>query len=205
MLSCALEKLLDMKRKKKAMNITVYCGASTGNGKIYEKCAENMGKWIGKNNHVLVYGGGKAGLMGIVADTVLQEGGRAYGVMTSFLQERELAHLSLTKLITVDNMTERKKIMMEMGDVFIALPGGPGTLEEISEVISWARIGQNSKPCIVFNADGYYDSLKNMYGTMVKEGFLTEEDRDKILFSDNFDEIGKFIKGYEPPKIREYK
>ena len=91
-----------------------------------------------------------------------------------------------------------------MGDVFIALPGGPGTLEEISEVISWSRIGQNSKPCIIFNVNGYYDSLKNMYDTMVKEGFLTEEDRNKILFSDSFDEIEEFIGKYEPPRVREY-
>lgn len=186
------------------MNITVYCGASLGNGKEYEEYAENMGKWIGENNHTLVYGGGKVGLMGIVADAVLKEGSKVYGVMPLFLQEREIAHLSLTKMITVDNMTERKKIMMEMGDVFIALPGGPGTLEEISEVISWSRIGQNSKPCIVFNVNGYYDSLKNMYDTMVKEGFLTEEDRNKILFSDSFDEIEEFIEKYEPPKVREY-
>ncbi|RRD39319.1 TIGR00730 family Rossman fold protein [Leptotrichia sp. OH3620_COT-345] len=184
------------------MNITVYCGANSGNSEIYKKSAENFGNWIVKNNYSLIYGGGKSGLMGIIADIVLKGGCKAVGVMPVFLKEKEAAHQSLTEFITVNTMTERKKIMIERGEVYVALPGGPGTLEEISEVISWAKIGQNIKPCILFNINGYYDNLKNMYDTMVVEGFLTEEDRKKILFSYDFDEIEKFISEYEISKVK---
>lgn len=179
------------------MNITIYCGSSFGNDENYKKCAKDIGNWIVKNNYNLVYGGAKVGLMGIVANTVLDGGQEVTGVMPTFLQENERVHDNLTRLITVNDMSERKKKMIDMGDVYIALPGGPGTLEEICEVISWARIGQNKNPCILFNENGYYNNLKNMFDKMVEEGFLTEEDNKKILFSNDFDEIEKFIKEYK--------
>ena len=119
------------------MNVTVYCGATTGNNPEYEKNAVELGKWIAENNHTLVYGGGKAGLMGIIADTVLQLGGEAIGVIPTFLKDRELAHTYLNELIVVNTMSERKDKMFSLGDIYIALPGGAGTLEEITDVISW--------------------------------------------------------------------
>lgn len=186
------------------MNITVYCGASLGNNPIYQQATERLGKWIADNGHQLVYGGGAVGLMGLIADTVLAHGGQAIGVMPKFLTERELAHTRLTELVIVKTMNERKQQMFDLANVFIALPGGPGTLEEISEVISWARIGQNPNPCILFNENGYFNSLRDFYANMVKDGFLTQADFDKILFSNDLAEIETFIQNYEPPKVRTY-
>ncbi len=187
------------------MNITVYCGANLGTQDIYKQTTSQLGKWIATNGHTLVYGGGKVGLMGVIADSVLANKGKAIGVMPTFLKDRELAHESLSELIIVNTMTERKLKMFELGDCYIALPGGAGTLEEIAEMVSWARIGQNNNPCIFLNIGGYYDNLKRFYQDMVDNGFLTADDMDKILFTDCFEEIDSFVKSYKPPKVREYK
>ncbi|WGE91283.1 TIGR00730 family Rossman fold protein [Actinobacillus genomosp. 1] len=186
------------------MNITVYCGANVGNKPQYQQAAHALGEWIAKGQHQLIYGGGKAGLMGIVADSVLAQHGKVTGVIPTFLQERELAHPSLTELITVKNMPERKLKMIELGDAYIALPGGPGTLEEITEVVSWARIGQNNNPCIFFDVVGYYRPLQAFYQQMVDNGFLSQTDLDCVLFSDDLSEIEQFIQNYRPPEIRRY-
>lgn len=118
--------------------------------------------------------------------------------------ERELSHPKLTTLEIVDSMTVRKNKMISLGDCYIALPGGPGTLEEIAEVISWSRVGQNDNPCILFNQNGYYDSLARVYDEMVENGFLSIQDRERILFSDSLEEIEAFISSYVPPEIRQY-
>lgn len=186
------------------MKITVYCGASLGNNPNHQRAAEALGKWIAEHNHTLVYGGGKAGLMGVIADAVLAHGGQVIGVMPTFLQQRELAHTGLTEMISVQSMPERKLKMIELGEAYIALAGGPGTLEEIAEVISWARIGQNNNPCVLFNSDGYYEPLKTFFDAMVAQGFLTVADRAKTLFSDDLAEIEAFIANYTPPEIRRY-
>lgn len=186
------------------MKVTVYCGASLGHKDIYQTKARELGQWLAHNGHDLVYGGGKIGLMGLIADTVLANGGYAIGVIPSFLRDREIAHSDINELIVVDDMPSRKAKMVELGDTFIALPGGPGTLEEITEVISWSRIGQNDGPCILYNVSGYFDRLQDQYDDMVREGFLSQADRDKILFSDNLVEIEEFIKTYQAPKIRKY-
>ena len=186
------------------MNITVYCGANSGNKEIFEESTILLGHWIVENNDTLVYGGGKAGLMGLLADSVINAGGKVIGIIPTFLKSRELAHPNLTELNIVNSMSERKLKMFDLADAFIALPGGPGTLEEITEMISWARIGQNSNPCIFFNIDGYYDPLKQMYEDMEENGFLTKKDREKILFSSSVNEMSDFIKNYTPPIIRQY-
>lgn len=186
------------------MNITVYCGASVGNNPVYSEAAKQIGQWIATNNHKLVYGGGKAGLMGIVADEVLKHQGEAIGIMPTFLVDRELSHQNLTQLEIVNSMSERKNRMIELGQCYIALPGGPGTLEEISEVISWARIGQHKNPCILFNVNGYYDNLKKMFDDMVSGGFLTEADKSIMLFSDSLDEVEQFIENFKPVAVRTY-
>ena len=187
------------------MNITVYCGASKGKGSYFEKIANELGNWIAKNEYTLVYGGGKAGLMGTVADAVLKANGSVIGVLPIFLQERELAHPGVKQLEIVSSMSERKNRMSELGDVCIALPGGPGTVEELTEMISWARIGQNRSPCILFDTAHFYDPLEAMYDRMVAQEFLTKEDRQKILFTDSFAEMEAFITNYESPKVRTYK
>ncbi|MFK8242520.1 MULTISPECIES: TIGR00730 family Rossman fold protein [unclassified Facklamia] len=186
------------------MKITIYCGASTGRNPIYSERTNELALWMSENLHDLVYGGGNVGLMGIMADTVIENGGRAIGVMPTFLVEREIAHQNLSELIVVEDMPQRKAKMMMLGEAFIALPGGPGTLEEISEVISWARIGQNDKPCVLFNINGYFDQLKALFDHMVAEGFLSQSDRDNVLFSDDILEIEQFILNYSAPDVRKY-
>lgn len=186
------------------MNITVYCGANLGKNAIYKQAAISLSEWIVKNSNNLVYGGGKVGLMGIMADTVLQLGGDVIGVIPTFLQDREMAHEHLTKLYIVNTMDERKQKMLDLGDACIALPGGPGTLEEITEVFSWARVGQNSKPCIFYNVNHYYDLVEQFYDQMAIEGFLSIADRTKLFFSSSLADITNFIENYEPPAIRTY-
>lgn len=186
------------------MKIAVYCGASVGKQEIYTQAAENLGLWLVKNHHELVYGGGKIGLMGILSQTVLKNGGKAIGVIPEFLKEREIAQSNLTELHVVQTMVERKALMADLATAFIALPGGPGTLEEISEMVSWSRIGQNPYPCVFYNVNHYYDALGQMYDTMVTDGFLTAKDRQKILFSDSLTEIATFIKNYQAPALRQY-
>lgn len=186
------------------MNITVFCGASLGMNKLYQEKTIELGKWIAQNHHQLIYGGGKVGLMGLIADTVLENGGRVIGVMPRFLVEREISHTKLNELIVVDNLSDRKARMIERGDVFMALSGGLGTLEEIAQVISWARVGQNDKPCILINVNGYYNYLAKFFDHMTEEGFLSRADREKTLFSDNLEEIERFIKNYQKPEVRKY-
>lgn len=185
-------------------NVAVYCGASAGKRAVYTNAAQQLGQWLVERGDHLIYGGGQVGLMGIIADTVLQQGGQVTGIMPAFLNQRELAHTGLTRLLIVDNMATRKQKMIELAEVFIALPGGPGTLEEISEVISWARIGQQDGPCIFYNVAGYYDLLQQFLAKMVAEGFLTQADFEKYLFTDSLATMAEFIAGYQPPTIRKY-
>lgn len=185
--------------------MAVYCGANVGNSPVYQEAAEKLALWMKENQYDLVYGGGNVGLMGTVADTLLAAGGEAIGVMPTFLMERELAHTGLTKMYVVQDMHERKKKMIQLADVYLALPGGPGTLEEITEVISWGRVGEHRNPCILYNVNGYYDLLAAFFDQMVETGFLTDTDREKILISDSLEVIQAFIANYTPPAIRQYK
>ena len=178
------------------MKITVFCGANNGRNEAYKENAMELGKWIATNNHTLVYGGGKVGLMVIIADTVLEKNSEVIGIMPQFLVDREISHTGITEFIIVDDMSVRKAKLVDLGDVFIALPGGPGTLEEISQVISWVRVGKKDAPCILMNVDGYYDFLEQYFDKMVKEGFLTKEDRSRTLFAKSVSEMGEFIDNY---------
>ena len=179
------------------MKITVFCGANNGRNEAYKENAMELGKWIATNNHTLVYGGGKVGLMGIIADTVLEKNSEVIGIMPQFLVDREISHTGITEFIIVDDMSERKTKLVDLGDVFIALPGGPGTLEEISQVISWVRVGKKDAPCILMNVNGYYDFLEQYFDKMVEEGFLTNEDRKRTLFTANLEEMEEFIANYK--------
>lgn len=185
--------------------MAVYCGASLGNKTIYQEQTKELGQWMSQNGYDLVYGGGNVGLMGILADTVIEKGGKVIGIMPSFLLERELAHQHITEMHEVRDMHERKRKMIDLADCYLALPGGPGTLEEISEVVSWGRVGEHQNPCIFFNVDGYYDLLADFFDKMVADGFLTQTDREKVFFSDSLEEIQQFIDTYTPPTIRKYK
>ena len=178
------------------MKITVFCGANNGRNEAYKENAMEVGKWIATNNHTLVYGGGKVGLMGIIADTVLEKNSEVIGIMPQFLVDREISHTGITEFIIVDDMSERKTKLVDLGDVFIALPGGPGTLEEISQVISWVRVGKKDAPCILMNINGFYDFLEQYFDKMVEEGFLTKEDRARTLFAKSVSEMEEFVNNY---------
>lgn len=174
------------------MNITVYCGARSGRDGGYKKLAEELGAWIALNGHGLVYGGGKAGLMGILADSVLAGGGRVFGIIPRFLVERESAHDRISRLSVVETMSERKKLMIEQGDAFIALPGGTGTLEEITEVMSLIRLKRLHKPCILFNYRGFYEPLRMLLNRMSEDGFYSPETL-KVCFAATIDDISSFL------------
>lgn len=164
------------------MKLAVYCGASTGKaGASYQAEAAALGRLMACQNIELVYGGSSVGLMGAVADTVLAEGGRVCGVMPQVLVEREQAHIGLSELHVVDDMHQRKAVMMELADGFVALPGGTGTLEELFEVWAWRQIGIHQKPFALLNTDGYYDHLLAFIEHACEEEFVRPEYRDFLL------------------------
>ena len=175
------------------MQITVYLGANEGNDPLLRKAVEELGAWIGSSGNALVYGGSKSGLMGAIADSVLRSGGEVTGVEPQFFIENEFQHEGLTRLIVTEDMSERKNKMIELGDAFIAFPGGTGTLEEISEVMSKVSLKQLNAPCILYNLNGYYDSLKNLLNNMIKMGLSTKERQEGIFFANNLGEIQKVL------------
>ena len=179
------------------MNIAVYCAASQSNDLTFDERTEELGNWTAKKNHTLVYGGGNTGLMGMIATSVMKSGGEVIGVMPQFFVEREIAKKDITKLHIVETMSERKNKMIELSEVYIALPGGPGTLEEIAEVVSWVRVGQTNGICIFYNMQGYYDHLEAFFNHMVTTKLLSKEDRNQIHFVKSLEEIEKLIENYE--------
>ena len=171
------------------MNITVYLGANEGNDPSLRRAAQELGTWIGKSGNGLVYGGSKVGLMGEIAQSALNAGGEVTGVEPQFFVERELQYESLTRLIVTRDMAERKAKMIELGDAFIALPGGTGTLEEITEVMSKVSLNQLDAPCILYNLDGYYDSLKSLLAHMIQMDLSTKDRQNDIHFAKNLRQI----------------
>ncbi|WP_103981360.1 TIGR00730 family Rossman fold protein [Helcococcus massiliensis] len=175
------------------MNILVYLGSKTGKDKIYTEAATEVADWIVENGHNLVYGGNAKGLMGVLAKRVKEKGGKVIGVMPEFLLEIEERYEECDEYILTQTMQERKDKVRDLSQVCLAIPGGPGTMEEITEAYSLYLVGQNPNPCILYNKNGYYDNLERMYDDMVREGFLDEEARKDFLFSDDFAEIETFI------------
>ncbi|SEW48176.1 hypothetical protein SAMN05421841_3738 [Chryseobacterium wanjuense] len=182
-------------------NITVFCGSSFGSDPIFEEQAILLGQTLAKQNIQLVYGGSNTGLMKAVADGALNEGGKVTGVLPHFLQSKEIAHKSLTELILVETMHERKTKMNELCDGVIVLPGGYGTLEEFFEMITWAQLGLHKKPIGILNINGFYDDLIRLVQTMVDKGFLKQINRDMLLISDNIDELLEKMRNYEAPSV----
>ena len=175
------------------MKIVVYCASTMGNDEKYAKITEKLGMWIGLNHHTLVYGGGKSGLMGVVADAVLQTGGEVIGVLPDNKEILSRKHPSLSTYYYVKNLAQRKEKMIDLADAFIALPGGPGTLDEISDVIALHRVHEIEKPIVLYDVDGFYQTLKQFYKEMKEKVFLNTSDIDCVLFSENLEEICKFI------------
>ncbi|WKZ95188.1 TIGR00730 family Rossman fold protein [Lacticaseibacillus paracasei] len=186
------------------MKIAVYCGANSGADPAFLQAASKVGAWIAARCDTLIYGGGKLGLMGAVAQSALDHGGDVIGIMPQVLADRGLAMPALTHLEVVADMGTRKGKMIEMADADLALPGGPGTLEEITEAISFSRIGLNASPTILFDQNGYYQPLKQMYQTAVDQGFFDQDAFDNVLFSDDLTAISTFIANYQPLGVRQY-
>ncbi len=157
-----------------AFSICVYCGSRPGTAPIFTELAAATGRWIGRHGGQLVYGGGRNGLMGVVADATLAAGGRVVGVIPAALVKLELAHHGCTELHVVETMHERKRMMAENADVFVALPGGIGTFEELFEVWTWRQLGYHEKPIGLFNVGGYYDGLLDFLRTAVASQFMSE-------------------------------
>lgn len=174
------------------MKIAVYCGASTGFNEIYTKVAKELGEWIATNQHKLIYGGGNIGLMKAVSDALINNNGYVTGVMPTFLVDREIHRSDLSEFIEVTTMAERKAMMLDETDICIALPGGPGTLEEISEAISLARVSQIDSVCVFLNINGYYDHLEHFFNHMLNEGFISREDHANIHFVDQIEDLARF-------------
>ncbi len=175
------------------MNITVYLGANEGNDPSLRKAVEELGTWIGRSGNALVYGGSKSGLMGAIADSVLNAGGEVTGVEPEFFIKDEFQHNGLTRLIMTRDMAERKKTMIELGDAFIAFPGGTGTLEEIAEVMSKVSMKHLAAPCIYYNLNGYYNDLKALLAHMIEMGLSSEERQEGIYFAENLEDIKRIL------------
>ena len=181
--------------------ITVFCGSSFGTEASYTKQATLLGETFAKENIELVYGGANVGLMGAIADGVLNNGGKAIGVLPNFLRSKEIAHLGLTELILVESMHERKTKMNDLCDGVIALPGGFGTLEELFEMLTWAQLGLHKKPIAILNIDGFYDSLIALTETMVEKGLLKDVNQKMLLVSDTIDDLLLQMRNYTPPTV----
>ena len=163
----------------------MYCGANAGQDPAYAQSTILLGKAMATRGVDLVYGGGRLGLMGIIADTVLAEGGRVHGVIPEMLKDLEVAHRGVTELHIVENMHERKAKMTDLTDAFVALPGGVGTMDELFEAWSWNALGYHNKPFAILNVGGYWDSLITFLDTMAEQGFVSAERRKHLIVSDN--------------------
>ena len=175
------------------MRIAVYCGSSAGNREIYGKNAFELGAWMGRAGHELVYGGSETGLMGAVADGVLSEGGTAIGVIPDIPQIQSRRHPGLTRYIETDTVAMRKNRMIELAEAFIALPGGLGTLDEITEILSLSSLGIVSVPVIFYNMAGYYEPLKSVFSHVIRNGFGKEEYFSRVTFAEALEDIARAL------------
>jgi hypothetical protein len=187
-----------------AFSICVYCGSRPGTEPAFAEAARQVGLWIAQNKGQLVYGGGHNGLMGMMADACLQAGGRVVGVIPKALVEKEWAHSGCSELHVVENMHERKSLMAERADAFLAMPGGIGTFEEFFEVWTWRQLGYHDKPVGLLNIKGYYDNLLAFLSTSVQQGFMNAEQMQLIRSGTNTELLLKSLvteAGLAPSKL----
>ena len=181
--------------------ICVFCGSSMGNNPTYQQAARATAKFFVQHNIRLVYGGAKVGLMKILADTMLENNCEVIGVMPGLLVDKEVAHHGLTQLIQVESMAERKLKMEEISDSFIALPGGFGTFDELSEVLIYNQLRVMDKPVGILNTAGYFDKMLEFFDHSVKEGFVRAEHRNNLLVSENIETLFQLMQNYSPVTI----
>jgi len=184
--------------------ICVYCGSNSGLRPIYEEAARDLAEVLVRHEFELVYGGADKGIMGVIADAVLERGGKVHGVIPKMLCEKELAHQGLTELHVVASMHERKTLMAAISDGFIAMPGGYGTLEEIIEIITWGQLRFHDKPCGLLNVEGYFDHLLKYLDNASAEGFLRDENRQMLLCSDTAAGLVTQFEKYTAPRVEKW-
>ncbi|MFK8033236.1 MAG: TIGR00730 family Rossman fold protein [Hyphomicrobiales bacterium] len=184
--------------------ICVFCGSNPGNDPAYLDAAQTLGAAIVTRGYELVYGGAEVGLMGAVADAALEAGGRVVGVMPKALIDKEIGHKNLSEQHIVSSMHERKALMADLSDGFIALPGGVGTLEEIFEIWTWAQLGHHDKPLAFMNILGFYDPLCAFLDHQSSEGFVRKGHRDMAIFSKNAEEILRAFETYDAPELQKW-
>jgi len=185
-------------------SICVFCGSACGVRPEYAKAAADFGRLLGERGIRIVYGAGNVGLMGVLADAALAAGGEVIGVIPQMLVNRELAHRGITDLRIVASMHERKALMAELSDAFVALPGGLGTYEELCEVLTWAQLGIHRKPCGCLNVLGYFDPLARMLDHAVGEGFLRAEQRQLFISSSDGEELLALLAQHQPPQTEKW-
>ncbi|MBF3736834.1 TIGR00730 family Rossman fold protein [Burkholderia pseudomallei] len=180
-------------------SVCVYCGSANGAKHVYADAARAFGRALANAGLTLVYGGGRVGLMGVIADEVIASGGRAIGVITELLYDKEVGHTGLTELHVVPDMHHRKKMMAELADAFVAMPGGAGTLEEFFEVYTWAQLGYHRKPVALYNVDAFYQPLITLLEHTVDEGFMQRTYFDALCIDAAPDALIDQLVRYRPP------
>ena len=185
----------------KLKQVVVFCASSPGHESIFMESARMIGEALVTRGINLVYGGGRVGLMGAIADSVMANGGEVYGVIPKFLNSKEIGHREISQLFEVDTMHERKAKMNLLCDGVIALPGGFGTMEELFEMLTWGQLGLHQKPIGLLNVDGFYDHLILFIEHMVKSGLLKKENQDMLLFANDIHELIDKMEAYEAPSV----
>ena len=185
----------------KIKTVAVYCGSSLGKNKVYTDYAVALGETLVNHGLNLVYGGGNIGLMGVIANTVLQKGGKVTGVLPQFLNKKEVGNLDVDELILVNSMHERKQTISELSDAFIAMPGGFGTLEEVTEMLTWSQLGLSQKPIGLYNVNSFYDFLLGQFDKMVDEGFLKPQNREMMLADSDPEALLTKLRQFAPVSI----
>ncbi|MCE2804244.1 MAG: TIGR00730 family Rossman fold protein [Gemmataceae bacterium] len=180
---------------KTKWSLAVFCGSKVGNLPVFESEARSLGRMIAEKNVRLVYGGGHVGLMGVVADAVMEAGGQAFGVIPQALVDKELAHNKLTELVVTQTMHHRKAIMADQSDAFVALPGGFGTLDELFEILTWAQLGIHHKPVALLDGTGFFDGLVDWLGKVTSFGFLKTKDRENLKVFRDPESLLAFLAG----------
>lgn len=178
------------------MNVCIFCGSSPGQGQEYVEQARSVANLLADINMGLVYGGASVGVMGTLADTLLSRKGSVFGVIPQSLMEWEVGHDGLTRLEVVDNMHQRKERMYQLADLFVALPGGMGTLDELCEIITWSQLKYHQKPCFIYNPNGFFDYLLAHFRHCVSEGFLSQEHCEIARELRSFDELKNALSSF---------
>ena len=185
-------------------SLCVFCGSNHGNAPAFTAAARELGEAIAARGIELVYGGSHVGLMGVVTDAVLAKGGKVFGVLPRFMADKELAHTGITELRLVDTMHERKQLMVERAEGFVALPGGFGTFEEIFEAITWAQLHLHKFPCALLNVEGYYDSLVAFLRNSVEKGFVKAEQFDALIVARSVNELFERFAIFKPEESEKW-